>query len=138
MIVLDEVNMKAQLVAHYDHPDGKGAIAYRRGSLQILPNGNVFMSWSEQGIQSEHSADGTLLMHSRLLPRWLGTYRAFKFDDFVGIPLDPPDVAALAINSTETGEIENTEVYVSWNGATEVVSADLFSMFPSTSRNVKT
>jgi hypothetical protein len=115
--------MTAGIVHHYDHPDGNGGLADRRGNCQLLPNGNVFMGWSERALQSEHSEDGTLLMDARLEARWLGSYRAFKFDGFVGAPLDPPDAVATAIISYWGNK---TQVYVSWNGATEVTQWRLF------------
>lgn len=121
LIAVDEENMKAEIVAHYDHPDGDGGLAFRRGNYQPLPNGNVFMCWSEQALQSEHSQDGTLLMQARLKVDWLGTYRAYKFP-FVGTPDDPPDVAAEVKEPEKDGQNLKTAVYVSWNGATEVVS----------------
>ena len=124
LIALDEAStpMTARVIASYDHPD-RGH-AFRRGNYQSLPNGNVFMSWAEQGLQSEHSADGKMLMQARLKPDWLGTYRAYKFDGFVGTPDDPPDVVARAVeeDKKEDGMGMRTEVFVSWNGATEAVS----------------
>ena len=52
------------------------------------------------------------------------TYRSYKFP-WVGRPVDPPDVF-----SASTGSINNatTEVYVSWNGATEVFSWNLYAV----------
>ena len=41
VVTLREDTMTAELVASYDHPH-RGH-AFRRGSNQILPNGNVFM-----------------------------------------------------------------------------------------------
>ncbi|KAK5165063.1 uncharacterized protein LTR77_009160 [Saxophila tyrrhenica] len=122
MIALDESStpMTAQVVAQYDHPDGNGNFAFRRGGMQVLPNGNVFMGWSENGIQSEHSENGTLLMRARFRPTWLGTYRAFKYNGFVGMPNDPPDVVARYIVSSDRKASNKTQVFVSWNGATEV------------------
>lgn len=68
-------------------------------------------------MQSEHAADGRLLMRAFLEPMWLGTYRTFKFATWVGMPQDPPDVVAREVESGES-----IEVFASWNGATEVVS----------------
>lgn len=121
LIAVDEVNMKAEIAAHYDHPDGDGGLAFRRGNYQPLPNGNVFMCWSEQALQSEHSKDGTMLMQARLKVDWLGTYRAYKFP-FVGMPDVPPDVVGEVKELEKDGQDVTTAVYASWNGATEVVS----------------
>ncbi len=78
------------------------------------------MCWSERALQSEHSADGKMLMQAKLATEFLGTYRAYKFD-FVGMPNVKPNVTALTRNITSHGGTV-TDVYVSWNGATEVVS----------------
>ncbi|KXT10724.1 hypothetical protein AC579_1837 [Pseudocercospora musae] len=117
---LNTVNMTAKIISHHRHPD----LGYtnRRGSYQLLPNNNVFMGWSERSLHSEHAPDGQLLMQARMLPEWLGSYRSFKFP-FVGRPLDPPDVLSHAFTSAENSTMMN--VYVSWNGATEVASWNL-------------
>ncbi|KAK3715134.1 hypothetical protein LTR37_007344 [Vermiconidia calcicola] len=122
VIAVDEAStpMTAQIVAQYNHPDGEGNYAPRRGSCQVLPNGNAFMGWSETGLQSEHSANGTMLMQARFQSHWLGSYRAFKFDGFVGMPTNPPDVVAQVVVSQDANVGNRTEVFVSWNGATEV------------------
>ena len=122
LIALDESNspMTARIAAEYMHPDGEDNWAFRRGNYQVLSNGNVFMCWSERALQSEHTPDGKMIMQARLEPKWLGTYRAYKFD-FVGLPLEPPDVNAEAIENRPKGGT-TTMVHVSWNGATEVVS----------------
>ena len=122
LIALDERShqMTAQIVSAIGHPDGKGGYSPRRGNYQTLPNGNVFMGWSEQSLQSEHGHNGRILMQARLKPDWLGTYRQYKFE-FVGKPKDPPDVDVKAIN-VEEHRGTDTVVHVSWNGATEVVS----------------
>ena len=40
---LDELNMTAELVWHYTHPEGH--ISLNQGSAQRLPNGNTLISW---------------------------------------------------------------------------------------------
>ena len=45
------------------------------------------------------------------------SFRAYKYDGFVGMPAAVPDVYAVYDNSTD-----RTRVYMSWNGATEVAS----------------
>ncbi|KAK5163784.1 uncharacterized protein LTR77_010458 [Saxophila tyrrhenica] len=122
LIALDEKNMQAEIAAHYDHPDGEGGLAFRRGNYQPLDNGNVFMCWSERALQSEHTKEGKMLMQARLRVDWLGTYRAYKFE-FEGTPADPPDAVGEVVE--EDGRVK-TNVFVSWNGATEVNSYKLF------------
>jgi hypothetical protein len=125
LISLDESSspMQAEIIAHYDHPKAEDMLAFRRGNYQPLPNGNVFMCWSERALQSEHSEDGTMLMQAKLVPKWLGTYRTYKFE-FVGQPDDPPDVVGKTVD-LQTGGGTKTNVFVSWNGATEVVSENV-------------
>jgi hypothetical protein len=128
LIALDENSSQktAEIAAHYDHPemdDKEDMLAFRRGNYQPLPNGNVFMCWSERALQSEHSADGKMLMQAKLKTKFLGTYRAYKFE-FKGMPEDPPDAVARTVVAQSAGGTQ-TVVHVSWNGATEVVSLDL-------------
>ena len=111
--------MTAEMVAHYDHPGGPGTYAYRRGNFQILPNNNTFLCWSEQSLQSEHTKDGTIIMEARMVPDWIGTYRGFKYE-FVGLPKQPPDVLSKTESRGPVHNFTKTQVYVSWNGATEV------------------
>lgn len=119
LIALNTVNMTASLIAHYDHPDR--LLAQRRGNMQILDDGHVFMGWSEHAYLSEHAADGTVLLKARLVPDRIGSYRAYKFP-FVGRPLTRPDVVA------STSLLENrTVVHVSWNGDTQVRSWRLYT-----------
>lgn len=120
LFAIDERKMIATLEKHYDHPyRGKGeANAIRRGNYQLLPNGNVFMGWSERAFQSEYTSDGQLVWEAMLQVDWMGSYRNYKFDKFVGKPLDPPDVVSTAHKDDRHGTV--TVVHVSWNGATEV------------------
>ncbi|GAB7366184.1 hypothetical protein MBLNU230_g7744t1 [Neophaeotheca triangularis] len=118
LIALDEDKMTATAIANYDHPYGPDNHSPRRGNYQALPNSNVFMGWSEQGLQSEHAPNGTILQTANLRTEWLGTYRSYKLP-FTGRPAYPPDVVSTALgNDTETGT--STVVHVSWNGATDV------------------
>lgn len=114
----------ARIVSAINHPDGTGSYAPRRGNYQVLPEGNVFIGWSEQAIHSEHTSDGTLVMEATLVPEWLGTYRSYKFP-FVGRPAEPPR-AASAAQSSHALNGTTTLVHVSWNGATEVRSWNLY------------
>lgn len=114
----------AMVVSSIEHPYGNGSFAPRRGNYQRLPNGNVFMGWSEQSTQSEHTEDGKLVMEAKMLTDWLGTYRAYKFP-FKGHPLEPP-VAHSAAFASEARNSTTTLVHASWNGATEVDQWNLY------------
>lgn len=125
LVALDHKNLNASLMATYNHPHGPGGYAHRRGSFQILENNHVFMGWSEHSLQTEHTPDGELILEAELLPHWLGTYRSYKFP-FVGRPIDPPDVLSYSANIPEDVNRTATDVYVSWNGATEVAAWRLY------------
>lgn len=115
--------MAVTILTQIDHPDGEGNYAPRRGNYQMLPDGNVFIGWSESSIQSEHAPDGTILAHARMMADWLGSYRSYKFK-FTGSPAEKPAVHSAAF-TTETGS-SATIVHVSWNGATEVASWNMY------------
>lgn len=112
--------MTAEIIASYDHP--KQRHSFRRGSYQVLPDGNVFVGWSERGLMSEHTADGEIVMQAELEPAKLGSYRAFKFP-WTSKPDYPPDVHS---ETFSTSNSTSTVVHVSWNGATEVATWNLF------------
>ena len=122
-IALDEKHMTATVERTYAHPDGIGGYAPRRGNYQVLENGNIFMGWSEQAIQSEHAPDGTLVMEARFKTNWLGGYRNYKFP-FVGHPIEPPVAHSQAYATPNNSTV--TTVHVSWNGATEVKQWNLY------------
>ncbi|KXT07710.1 hypothetical protein AC579_7860 [Pseudocercospora musae] len=115
--------MTMSVVTEYPHPRGPGGYAKARGNLQTLESGNVFIGWSEQATLSEHLPDGTLIMDAQLEPDWLGSYRNYKFP-FVGQPKEK-EIAVVAVAHSSDGET-TTEVFVSWNGATEVASWNLY------------
>lgn len=123
--------MTVSVVTEYPHPHGAGGYAKARGNLQTLENGNVFIGWSERATQSEHLANGTLVMDAQLVPTWLGSYRNYKFP-FVGRPREA-EIAVVSAAHTDGSETTTT-VHVSWNGATEVKSWSLFDAFPETGR----
>lgn len=123
VLALDEEAMKVDILLQIDHPDGEGNYAPRRGNYQTLPGGNIFLGWSEVAIQSEHAPDGTILMHARLMADWLGSYRNYKFN-FTGRPTEKPAVHSVAY-TTDSGS-NATVAYVSWNGATDVESWNLY------------
>lgn len=119
MIQLDVQNRTAALLHSYVSLQKTRAAS--QGSLQVLPEtGNVFLGWGHSAAYSEFTSDGTLLCETHFGASWLYTfgrvasYRAFKTMDWVGRPVDPPDVM-----------IQGGVLYVSWNGATEVARWEL-------------
>ncbi|KAG9576361.1 hypothetical protein KCU97_g13768, partial [Aureobasidium melanogenum] len=109
----------AKIIRSYDHP--QGPLSTSQGSLQVIPSGDdntdskVFVGYGYNALFSEFSADGTLLCDNHFATNYswgtgqVQSYRAFKFS-WTGRPVDPPT----AVLSTDG------QVYVSWNGATEV------------------
>lgn len=123
LVAIDEKNRQVTLQKRFDHPLGHGHYAPRRGNYQVLDNGNVFIGWSERAIQSEHTPDGQPVMVARFKTDWLGTYRNYKFP-FVGHPIEPPVAVSQAYLTSSN--YTRTKVYVSWNGATEIRTWNLY------------
>ena len=114
-----------KVVAEYARPDH--GYATSRGSLEVLPGGNVFMGSTFHSRISEHSPDGTLLMKAKLPPQ-KNTYRSYKAA-WTGRPIDPPDVWSRATGSGTSSQL-STKVCMSWNGATEVTEWRVYRITP--------
>lgn len=107
-LALDTDAMTASVLQEW-LPTDPTMIAGSQGNLQVLDNGNVVIGWGDAQLTSEFTADGTLV---REFPLEAGeSYRAYRFDDWVGAPSDPPLVV-----------IDGGTAYASWNGATEVAT----------------
>lgn len=81
------------------------------GGMQGLADGDVLIGWGQTPVISEYGPDGRIRMDVSL-SRW--SYRAFRFP-WTGQPLTRPAV-------TGRREGGQTRVWVSWNGATNVVA----------------
>lgn len=112
----------ARVLARYNRPDNE--LARLRGNVQRLANGNIFVGWSDGGYHSEFSREGDVLMEARFTASGFLTYRAYKFE-FVGRPNTPPALIASVIEDGERGLL--TTIYVSWNGATDIVSWNFYA-----------
>jgi hypothetical protein len=107
LIALDERHRTARLHSEYLHPSP--LLATSQGSVQILPNGNVFVGWGAEPFVSEFSAPGKLLFDAQLGAKYL-SYRAFRHrwnGGGEGVP---------ALAAERDGP--RTRVYASWNGDT--------------------
>jgi hypothetical protein len=100
------------LVSSYSNA-GQGATDYM-GDMETLANGNIFVGWGSQPYFSEYSKSGKLLLDAKFPGPDL-SYRA-TLATWVGLPQYPPSGAA------RDGGPGTTDVYASWNGATEVTS----------------
>lgn len=109
-LALDTSSMQASFVQEYlPKPN---MLVTSQGSVEVMPNGNVFVGWGSEPYYSEYAADGTLLYDARL-PKKSHSYRAFRAD-WTGRPTKPPAIAA------KRASTEHLLVYASWNGATDV------------------
>jgi hypothetical protein len=109
VLTVDERYRTVALKKAYTHPHN--LFADSQGSVQVLPNGNVFVGWGAQPYVSEFAPDGTLLFDARLGAGYI-SYRAFR-SAWAGIGVGAPAIATRATTRRAT-------VYVSWNGDTRV------------------
>jgi hypothetical protein len=111
-IKLNMAAMTTSLVQQYKH--SPPLISGAEGSVQILPNNDVFVGWGDQPEFSEYAPDGRQIFTGSL-PQGIRSYRAFR-SPWTGQPLSPP---AMAVAPQGNGTVK---VYASWNGATRVAS----------------
>ncbi|KAF2487647.1 ASST-domain-containing protein [Neohortaea acidophila] len=96
------------------------ARAASQGSLQRLPNGNMLIGWGATAAWSEHTIDGEVVCEGHFAASWsfwwerVKSYRVFKFHGWMGNPVYPP-----------SARLKDGQLYMSWNGATEVHSWEL-------------
>lgn len=107
----------------HNRPDGD--LTRLRGNVQKLPNGNVFVGWSERGHQSEHSPEGKVIMQASFASSRFSTYRSYKFD-FTGQLSTPPDVASSPVYGADETDL-TTLFHVSWNGPTDIASWNFYA-----------
>ena len=112
VVEVDEDSMEATLVGEYVRP--AKMLSDTQGNVQVLPGGHVFVGWGSEPYFSEFSPDGELLFDASFPPE-VESYRAFRFP-WRGEPQTRPAVVV------ESGERDGVEVYVSWNGATQVAT----------------
>jgi hypothetical protein len=111
-VKVDGGSQTVSLVKDYHHP-GQELFSRSQGSMQVLPNDDVFLSWGGGNpYLTELTPDGQTVFESYITPKDDDTYRAYRMP-WRATPAAPPDVIA---SSTSTA----TDVYASWNGATEV------------------
>lgn len=115
ILELDEDAMQTSLIAQYTHAE---VLAGSQGSMQLLPNSNVFVGWGEVPRVSEFDRSGDLLFDAILGERYQ-SYRAFRLP-WSGLPAQTPAIALQRAGSRLTA-------YASWNGATDIGSWRLLS-----------
>lgn len=105
-----------RLIQTYDNPRGVRSIS--QGSMQVIHGDQpkVVIGYGYDAVWTEFDIDGTVLcdVHYAAQPSWrqgeAQSYRTMKFE-WTGMPKTNPKIA---VNESEC------EVYMSWNGATEV------------------
>ncbi|OTB04720.1 hypothetical protein M426DRAFT_261680 [Hypoxylon sp. CI-4A] len=116
-VKIDEENMTVTLVAEYLNPHRIHGVS--QGSFQSLPNGNVLLGYGNSAAFTEYASNGEALCDTHFGPESrFGTaevqsYRVYKYG-WQGWPQTTP-VTAIRRNSSR-----HWNLYVSWNGATEV------------------
>jgi hypothetical protein len=129
LIALDHTQSPkvAKVIGQWDAPDH--SLTHRGGSMQILPNSNVFINWVTQGHISEFDASGECLFDAQFSSSTsLRSYRAYKFN-LTAMPVEPPALTAYVTGAQSTWP--TTLYYVSWNGATEVAHWKFYRVDPT-------
>ena len=112
IIDIDEEAMTAKVRHEYLSPHKLGSKS--RGSMQVLNNDHILVGWGVHPGWSEYSVEGDLLCdvhfgpESRFGTQEVLSYRTLK-RSWVGHPKAPPGIVR-----------KGGDIYVSWNGATEV------------------
>ena len=109
---IDETRLSATLMRSYAHSPQLSANF--EGSAQQLPDGDTFVDWGQQPYFSEYDAAGRQIFDARFTAP-SGSYRAYRF----AWSAEPQTQPALSVSANATGA---TDVYASWNGATDVSS----------------
>ncbi|CAN9186775.1 unnamed protein product [Alternaria alternata] len=108
---IDEQDMTASLLQELADPDDT-IYSVSQGNMEVLPSGNIVMGYGSVPTLKEFDQDGNVV----LSVSWgeaeaVQSYRSYKAE-WVGKPSSKPDVYACKSSN-------GTEVYMSWNGATE-------------------
>lgn len=113
ILSLDTIAGQATLVSAYSHypPLSSNGL----GSMQLLANGNALVGWGHEPFFSEYSQSGRELLDVRW-PGAMYSYRALLTDTWIGTPYYPP-----------SGAVRGSNVYASWNGATEVAKWEVLA-----------
>jgi Arylsulfotransferase (ASST) len=104
---LDETKHTATLVRSYTRP--KPLLSTSQGNAQLLANGDLLVGWGANPYVTEFSPDGGVRFDLTFGNKDVDSYRAYR-DAWVGRPTTRPRAV-----------VRDGRVYVSWNGATEVV-----------------
>jgi hypothetical protein len=109
-LTIDETARTARFKAEYANAGHRGNA---EGNVQVLPNGNILVGWGADPAATEFTADGTVIFETVGLGN--ASYRVYRHP-WQARPTTVPDVGVLPGNGSSMA------VFVSWNGATDVVS----------------
>jgi hypothetical protein len=104
---LDMKRMRATLLRTFVHRPP--ILSVDQANMQRLPNGNFLIGWGHEPYVTEFGPRGKILWDARFGRGRVDSYRAYRFP-WTGRPKERPAV-----------ELRDGSVYVSWNGATDVV-----------------
>jgi EmrB/QacA subfamily drug resistance transporter len=117
VLKVNQATHHVTLVSQYKHAAeaGVGVDASYMGAAQVMPDGHIFSGWGNLPYITEYSKSGQLVLDG-YFPGSDLSYRASKIPPtaWIGLPLTKPSAAV----KTSGGK---TTVYMSWNGATQVV-----------------
>lgn len=116
LLALNFKQHTAKLIHEYLLPEPK--LAGSQGSVQLEGNGKVFVGWGQLPYFSEYTKTGEMLYEGNL-PGSDESYRAFR-SAWIGLPDTRPSISVQAASGS-------TQAYVSWNGATQIVSWQLLA-----------
>lgn len=124
VVALDKQSWTARVLKRWWRPDGN--LTRLRGNFQTFPDSkNVVAGWSDNAYATELDECGKVLVETRFQSKRMVTYRTYKAN-FTGTPRGPPDLAAVAFGTSLDDSL--TVVYMSWNGATEVKSWNVYTL----------
>ncbi|KAH6697811.1 ASST-domain-containing protein [Verticillium dahliae] len=107
VVQLNHTSGVATSLRTYDAPDGLSART--QGSVQLFPNGNVFVDWGEA------------------VSRFVQSYRGFRAN-WTAIPAEEPAIATFV---SRESTLTFLDINISWNGDTETKTWRVYSR-PST------
>lgn len=109
---LDDDAMVAHVADQLDPPEHR--LSNYMANAEAYDSGHVMVGWGWEPYFTQYTPDGEVALdvdHGPYL-----SYRSYLSEDWVGAPATAPAVA-----------VEDGQVFVSWNGATEVAQWRLFS-----------
>lgn len=124
ILSLDFTNRVANFQSSYFHDPNVNSSS--QGNTQNLANGNKFLGFGSNGYFTEYAAQGNTestswvnVLYNAQMPSNNISYRSYR-DNWVGKPDYPPSIAVDTTNN-------QTTVYASWNGATEVAGWQVYA-----------